>query len=737
MVSSYNLMNLLTTIWSMIAAVSLTLSLVHLNVWVRRRNSLAHLAFACTSLAVAAYAICDLAVMLATTPEEIGRAFWWMEVSVFLFIVGSVGFIRSYLCAGPVALGLGVIGLRTIMLLWNIPSPYSANFSHIDRVEHTRFLGESVAVAVGTLSIGRHIGTVTEMGFFLFSAWATVTVWRRGERRRAVLISGSLALFMLIAAGQAWMIFYGKMITPFYVVPAFLLVISAMGLELGNDIIRAAELSTAIQKSEAELRESERRMDLAASAAQLGLWDWDVVRDDIWFSSPARSLFGISSGEAFRLDRFLQTLHPDDSDRVRQLVMNSLAGSGEYVAEFRVMMPDGSVRWIASRGRVDHDIKGVPIRMLGVSLDITQRQLAEERSEAMVEAAPNSLLVVNRSGELMTVNAQTEQVFGYSRQELIGRSIDLLIPAQPHFNLSKMRHDDPMRPIVNSVNDGQELYGLRRDGTKIPIEVGLSSVQVGRDRLLMASVVDISERKRIELELARQRNELAHLSRVTMLGELSGSLAHELNQPLASILSNAQAAQRFMAEDEPDLAELRDILEDIVAEDRRAGEIIYRLRALLRKEAVEYKPLDVNELISDSLRLIRSDLINQGVVCSAEYLSVPAMVKGDRIQLQQVLINLIVNACDAMSDIPRPDRRLVFRARTADRMCLVDIIDCGVGVPADRLESIFDAFYTSKAKGMGLGLAVCRTIMDAHGGRLWASNNTNRGITMHLELPLL
>jgi two-component system sensor kinase FixL len=386
---------------------------------------------------------------------------------------------------------------------------------------------------------------------------------------------------------------------------------------------------------------------------------------------------------------------------------------------------------------VDHDIKGVPIRMLGVSLDITQRHLAEERSQAMIEAAPNSLLVVNRGGELMTVNAQTEQVFGYARQELIGRSVDLLIPAQPHFNLSKMRHDDPLRPTMHSTSEDPELYGLRRDGTKIPIEVGLSSVQVGRDRLLMASVVDISERKRIELELARQRNELAHLSRVTMLGELSGSLAHELNQPLASILSNAQAAQRFMAQDEPDLAELRDILEDIVAEDRRAGEIIYRLRALLRKEAVEYKPLDVNELISDSLRLIRSDLINQGVVCSAEYLSVPAMVKGDRIQLQQVLINLIVNACDAMSDIPRPDRRLVFRARAGDKVCLVDIIDRGVGVPADRLESIFDAFYTSKAKGMGLGLAVCRTIMDAHAGRLWASNNTDRGITMHLELPVI
>jgi C4-dicarboxylate-specific signal transduction histidine kinase len=113
------------------------------------------------------------------------------------------------------------------------------------------------------------------------------------------------------------------------------------------------------------------------------------------------------------------------------------------------------------------------------------------------------------------------------------------------------------------------------------------------------------------------------------------------------------------------------------------------------------------------------------------------MVKGDRIQLQQVLINLIVNACDAMSDIPRPDRRLVFRARAGDKVCLVDIIDRGVGVPADRLESIFDAFYTSKAKGMGLGLAVCRTIMDAHAGRLWASNNTDRGITMHLELPVI
>ena len=222
-----------------------------------------------------------------------------------------------------------------------------------------------------------------------------------------------------------------------------------------------------------------------------------------------------------------------------------------------------------------------------------------------------------------------------------------------------------------------------------------------------------------------------------MLGELSGSLAHELNQPLASILSNAQAAQSFLARQKPDLAEVADILHDIVEEDRRAGEIIFRLRSLLRKGEMERQPVDINELIRDSLRLIRSELINHGVTSTTEYSSRSPVVQGDRVQLQQVLINLVMNACDAMNGVAPADRRLIVRNETEDGVCHIRVVDNGRGLPDELLESIFEAFYTTKPDGMGLGLAVCRTIITAHNGRLWASRNADNGITMHCILPVI
>ncbi|MCC6679851.1 MAG: PAS domain-containing protein [Phycisphaeraceae bacterium] len=609
-------MNAIVAIWFMIAAACMTLSLIHLTVWLRKRSWFAHLAFACTSTAVAAHAICNLFMMLAQTPAEFGAAMWWLEVTIFMFFVGSVSFVCTYLKVGPIWLASLVVGLRGIMLVWNFFSPYSANFTRIDHLERVRFLGETVSVASGTLSFGRHFGELSEAGLFAFAVYATVVVWRRGDRRRAILVSGSLALFMLIAAGQAWLVFQGVMVAPFYVVPTFIVVISAMGFELGSDVVRAAELTTTVQAREAELRESERQMELASSAARLGLWVWDMVGDDIWIQPNGRKLFGVGRTEQLNWERFLRIVHPQDSDRVQRLVQESIDGDSEYNAEYRIVMADGTIRWIAARGCIDRNSEGKPIRMFGVCLDITERQ-------------------------------------------------------------------------------------------------------------------------RAELELATQRDELAHLSRVTMLGELSGSLAHELNQPLASILSNAQAAQRFLARENPDLVEVGDILRDIVGEDRRAGEIIFRLRTLLRKGEVDHQPLDIDALIQDSLRLIRSDLINHSVTCVTECAVSPKMIWGDRVQLQQVLINLVMNACDAMTEIARSERRLVVRSFCEGGSCRIQVVDSGTGVPEDELESVFEAFFTTKSHGMGLGLSVCRTIVSAHQGRLWASNNPDRGLTMHIELPLL
>ena len=241
---------------------------------------------------------------------------------------------------------------------------------------------------------------------------------------------------------------------------------------------------------------------------------------------------------------------------------------------------------------------------------------------------------------------------------------------------------------------------------------------------------DITGRKRSEQELHQQRNQLTHLSRVTMLIELAGSLAHELNQPLTAILSNAQAAQRFLAHEQPDLGEIRDILADIVAEDKRAGEVIRRLRLLLKKGVVQQQPLLVNEIVQEVLKLVRSDLVNLNFATQTELAPNLPVIQGDAVQLQQVLLNLVLNACDAMAGATRDHRRLTIRTGlNNDGWVHLTVADRGEGIVPEKLQQVFEPFYTTKASGLGLGLAVCRSIVTAHGGRLWATNNPGGGAT--------
>jgi PAS domain S-box-containing protein len=366
-----------------------------------------------------------------------------------------------------------------------------------------------------------------------------------------------------------------------------------------------------------------------------------------------------------------------------------------------------------------------------------QRQ-ADERFRLATEAAPSGMIMVDASGRIVLVNAQAEVYFGYSRQELIGRQIEMLIPKRFTGGHAGLRHGYVADPAARRMGIGRELSGLRKDGTEFPIEIGLNPIQTSVGKLVLASVLDISERHHAELEIARQRNEVAHLSRVTMLSELSGSLAHELNQPLTAILSNAQAAQRFLARTPIDMNELREILTDIVEEGKRAGDVIHRLRLLLKKGEVQQVALDVGEVVRDVLKLVRSDLINHGVTVHADLDAALPRALGDRVQIQQVLVNLVINGCDAMAGVPSGGRRLTVSARSdGEKHVRVSVSDAGAGIAPEHLGQIFQPFFTTKPTGMGLGLAVCRTIITANGGDLWAANNTERGATFHFTVPVV
>ncbi len=268
----------------------------------------------------------------------------------------------------------------------------------------------------------------------------------------------------------------------------------------------------------------------------------------------------------------------------------------------------------------------------------------------------------------------------------------------------------------------------------------LAVTVVALDRAEGGAVVsrtDVTERKRAEIEAQRSRQELAHLTRVSAMGELTASLAHELNQPLTGILTNAQAARRFLDLAPPALQEVREILADIVEDDKRASEVIQRLRDLLRKGDFEMTPLDVNGLIRDVVKLLGSDALIRDVAVELDLHEPSAVARGDRVQLQQVLLNLALNAMEAMVEVAREERRLVVRTRMTDGQTVrISVEDAGPGLRTGTHDLVFEPFFTTKPSGMGMGLAIARSIIDAHGGAISAENNPRHGATFHFTLPL-
>jgi C4-dicarboxylate-specific signal transduction histidine kinase len=251
-------------------------------------------------------------------------------------------------------------------------------------------------------------------------------------------------------------------------------------------------------------------------------------------------------------------------------------------------------------------------------------------------------------------------------------------------------------------------------------------------------VVDHYERKRAEAESIKQQQQITHLTRVAMLGELSGALAHELQQPLTAILCNAQAAQLLTAKAQFNAEELREILGDIVSDDKHAGQIIQHLRSLLIRGETQLHRLEIADLVRDALTLVRSTLSERKVRIETRIAAGIPAVRGDRVELQQVLLNLILNACESMSEMSPPDRRVeIVAALDPDQgVVRISVLDWGRGIAGDQLDRVFDAFYTTKESGLGLGLAVCHSIIAAHKGRLWATNRAERGAAFHFTLPV-
>jgi PAS domain S-box-containing protein len=371
----------------------------------------------------------------------------------------------------------------------------------------------------------------------------------------------------------------------------------------------------------------------------------------------------------------------------------------------------------------------LPLMFLAVL--VAERRRTEERFRLVVESTPNAIVIVNAEGRIVLVNVQCEKVFGYRRAELLGQPVEVLVPERFRAEHPGYRAGFFAAPTARPMGAGRDLHGRRRDGSELPVEIGLTPVQTGGGLLVLCAIVDITERKRAEVA----QQELAHASRLALVGELTASIAHEINQPLGAILSNADAAELLLEASPAALDEVRQILGDIRKDDLRASEVIRRLRGLLRKREMEVQPLQLNEVVAEVLGLVRAESRRRGVAVETELAADLPLVQADKIHLQQVLLNLCFNGMEAMADGSGEKRLTVRTAVNAAGWVEGAVSDTGAGIPPERLPRLFAPFFSTKQEGMGLGLSIARSLVEANGGRIWAENNPGGGATFRFTLP--
>ncbi|MGE8163452.1 PAS domain-containing sensor histidine kinase [Paraburkholderia sp. NPDC080076] len=480
------------------------------------------------------------------------------------------------------------------------------------------------------------------------------------------------------------------------------------------------------------MRESETRFRTMLNAAPVMIWMSDTDRLCTFFNKRWLDFTGRTLEQEMG-NGWSEGVHPDDFERCLNVYVSSFDARKDFTMEYRLRRRDGVYRWILDTGVPQEDVDGTFLGYVGSCVDISDRRQAEEKFRSALEFLPVAILMVDQHGRIVLANQQTEKLFGYQRDELIAQPATMLVPqllgdsgAMPQSATLRIAH-------ASTVGAPCDLFARRKDGTEFPVEAGLKTVRFEDDETVLAVIIDKTER----YELYQNRQQLAHLTRVSMMAQLAVSLAHELNQPLTSILGNTQAAQRFMATDPLDLAEVLEILKDIVQETNRASEIIRRIRTFLKKGEREIAPLDPVAVIRDAVQLLQFDAIARGMRMSVHFEATPATVHGDKVQLQQVMLNLLLNAFDAMDGRPASDRMVaVSITLQSPQVVRVAVRDRGAGLPGDLLALIFNPFVTSKSQGLGLGLSISRTIIEMHGGRLWAENNTDQGATFYFTLPV-
>jgi PAS domain S-box-containing protein len=528
--------------------------------------------------------------------------------------------------------------------------------------------------------------------------------------------------------------------------------------ELANDLaygVMAIRTRAARARVEAELRRIEAYLEEGQRLTHTGSWAWNIAsRENVYWSPEHYRIFGLDpTKDAQSFENALQRILPEDRANFMQILDNAIREKKDFEVDWRILLPDGSLRYVNSVGHPVVDKDGEAVEFVGTLVDVTEQYLARtalerenaERRRAEEELRRSEAFLaegqrISRTGSWAWNVTTGEMSWSTEHFRIFGMDPDATTPSYAAF-VDRIHPEDRAafeEILEKAVREGGNFeYDCRivtPDGaTKYVHSLGHLAANGAKNTEFIGIVMDVTERRRADEALRSAVADLERASRLSTMGQLTASIAHEINQPLAAIVTNANACLLWLEAHRLNLEEARQAATRIVRNGHRAGDIVKSIRAMTRKSAPEMVPLDINDVIREVIVLARAEFRRHGVRVETSLSSNLVSVIGDRVQLQQVVLNFIMNGIEAMANSKR--RQLEIRSENDEFGVLVAVEDSGPGLDQAQTHRLFEAFFTTKPEGMGMGLSICRSIIDGHGGRLWATPNLPNGAIFQFTLP--
>ena len=486
----------------------------------------------------------------------------------------------------------------------------------------------------------------------------------------------------------------------------------------------------------------DERFRLGIEGAGIGIWDLDLSTHKLLWSKTTRTLFGVAHELPLTYELFLSLLEPQDREPTDQAVKRSVETGCSFDMQYRVDGRSRVHKWVRARGSVVRDQQGVVRHLSGLMIDIDDQKQLEEalrtresHLRSILETVPDAMIVIDGNGIIQFFSSAAERQFGYAEPEAIGQNVRILMP-----DPDRSRHDGYLARYRSSgerhiIGVGRIVTGRRRDGTTFPMHLSIGEMQSGGVPYFTGFIRDLTEQQQTQARLQELQSELVHVSRLSAMGEMASALAHELNQPLAAISNYMKGSRRLLAgSGDPNAAKIENALDRAAEQAIRAGQIIRRLRDFVSRGESEKRVESLAKLIEEAGALGLAGAREQGVQLRFSLDPAHDLVLVDRVQIQQVLVNLFRNALEAMAHAPRRELT-ASNTRVADDMIEVEVSDTGSGFHDHVKPNLFQTFFTTKETGMGVGLSISRSIIEAHGGRMWAESNAAGGATFRFSLP--